>query len=527
MTGPHLLAAVAYDEYYNDTAANDGRLRQAAAPELHQAGRGRLQAPPDRRALFHRRRRRARSRRPSTSSTWRIEDLPDDVHVMLHICQGNYAVGPDYDGQIGHRYFDVGRYKADLVCRIDCDGYLIEHDMTHHYERLLGDKQLGVGAVDVQAPNVETGEQVAERIRAPSLAGAGADDHHQLVRLQPPAPPYRARQAAGHDRGQGDPERQGLLAAMADAATPTSTEPAESSARRPRSGCAWRRSPAASPRSSCDLATGAWTLSAHAAGTCSDRERSEPPTFEEVARSVFPDDLPKISAAVEAAPARRALLRRVPGAASGKGVHWLAGRGRTVGADGSARLCAAPSTTSAERKALEARLLALNETLEARVAEVARRSAGARECSTAPASRLPPNLDLERLVQMVTDAGVELAGAEFGAFFYNVVSERGRSLHALHAVGRAARGVREVPDAAQYRDLRADLPRTADRALRRHSGRSALRQERALSRHAQGPSAGAQLSRGAGRRRAAARCSAGYSSAIRSRACSPSAPSAL
>jgi 5-methyltetrahydropteroyltriglutamate--homocysteine methyltransferase len=31
---------------------------------------------------------------------------------------------------------------------------------------LLGDKQLGVGAVDVQSPNVESGEQVVERIRA-------------------------------------------------------------------------------------------------------------------------------------------------------------------------------------------------------------------------------------------------------------------------------------------------------------------------------------------------------------------------
>jgi 5-methyltetrahydropteroyltriglutamate--homocysteine methyltransferase len=84
---------------------------------------------------------------------------------MVHICQGNYAVGADYDGQIGHRYFDVGRYKADLVCQIECDGYLIEHDMTPHYEEWLGNKQLGVGAVDVQAPNVETGEQVADRIR--------------------------------------------------------------------------------------------------------------------------------------------------------------------------------------------------------------------------------------------------------------------------------------------------------------------------------------------------------------------------
>ena len=86
--------------------------------------------------------------------------------MLVHICQGNYAVGPDYDGQIGHRYFDTGRYKADLVCAIDCDAFLIEHDMTPHYEGLLGNKQLGVGAVDVQAPNVETGEQVADRIKA-------------------------------------------------------------------------------------------------------------------------------------------------------------------------------------------------------------------------------------------------------------------------------------------------------------------------------------------------------------------------
>jgi 5-methyltetrahydropteroyltriglutamate--homocysteine methyltransferase len=36
--------------------------------------------------------------------------------------------------------------------------------MTPHYEGLLGNKQLGVGAVDVQAPNVETGQLIADRI---------------------------------------------------------------------------------------------------------------------------------------------------------------------------------------------------------------------------------------------------------------------------------------------------------------------------------------------------------------------------
>ena len=166
MTGPHMLAKVAYDEYYGDIAHDDGRPRQAAAPQFQDARRRRLQAHPDRRAAVHDVATTRRCRPRSTRSTCAIEDLPDDVHVSTHICQGNYAVGKEYDAQIGHRYFDTGRYKADLVCKIECSSYLIEHDMTHHYEGLLGNRQLGVGAVDVQDPKVETGETVAARIRA-------------------------------------------------------------------------------------------------------------------------------------------------------------------------------------------------------------------------------------------------------------------------------------------------------------------------------------------------------------------------
>ncbi|WP_198147547.1 GAF domain-containing hybrid sensor histidine kinase/response regulator [Sphingobium chungbukense] len=48
--------------------------------------------------------------------------------------------------------------------------------------------------------------------------------------------------------------------------------------------------------------------------------------------------------------------------------------------------------------------------------------------------------DLERIVQTVTDAGVELTGAEFGAFFYNQVGEDGESymLYTLSGVEREA-----------------------------------------------------------------------------------------
>ena len=42
---------------------------------------------------------------------------------------------------------------------------------------------------------------------------------------------------------------------------------------------------------------------------------------------------------------------------------------------------------------------------------------------------LAGELDLERLIQMMTDAGVELTGANFGAYFHNVMDETGERLH--------------------------------------------------------------------------------------------------
>ncbi|OMI05976.1 histidine kinase [Bradyrhizobium brasilense] len=42
-------------------------------------------------------------------------------------------------------------------------------------------------------------------------------------------------------------------------------------------------------------------------------------------------------------------------------------------------------------------------------------------------SELSQETDLHKLVQIVTDAGVELSGAEFGAFFYNLIDDAGES----------------------------------------------------------------------------------------------------
>ncbi|MCO6417132.1 ATP-binding protein [Siccirubricoccus sp. KC 17139] len=51
---------------------------------------------------------------------------------------------------------------------------------------------------------------------------------------------------------------------------------------------------------------------------------------------------------------------------------------------------------------------------------------------------LAAELDLSRVVQMVTDAATELSGAAFGAFFYNVLDERGEA-YTLYALSGAPR----------------------------------------------------------------------------------------
>ncbi|MHB8476762.1 MAG: ATP-binding protein [Steroidobacteraceae bacterium] len=53
--------------------------------------------------------------------------------------------------------------------------------------------------------------------------------------------------------------------------------------------------------------------------------------------------------------------------------------------------------------------------------------------------------DVHKLVQIVTDAGVELAGAEFGAFFYNVLNEAGESYMLYTLSGAPAEAFSKFP----------------------------------------------------------------------------------
>jgi PAS domain S-box-containing protein len=97
------------------------------------------------------------------------------------------------------------------------------------------------------------------------------------------------------------------------------------------------------------------------------------PSIADVERCIFVDDLPKLRAAVDAAVrtgsyAAEFRLRRRDG-----GVHWLAAKGATHDDEtGRVRWLCGVYRDITDRKELEARLLALNETLEARVIEVRR-----------------------------------------------------------------------------------------------------------------------------------------------------------
>jgi len=164
MTGPHMLSKVAFDEYYDDLGkmmTDVGKLLRYNFKMLTEAGCRHIQIDEPLFTMSDENEVRA----AVETINMMIEGLPREVHVSMHICQGNYAVGKEYDAQIGHRYFDTGRYKADLISKIESSSYLVEHDMVHHFEGLLQNQQLGVGAVDVQDPKIESGETVATRVQ--------------------------------------------------------------------------------------------------------------------------------------------------------------------------------------------------------------------------------------------------------------------------------------------------------------------------------------------------------------------------
>jgi PAS domain S-box-containing protein len=187
-----------------------------------------------------------------------------------------------------------------------------------------------------------------------------------------------------------------------------------------------------------DLATDRWESAAQVAVLFGFDPRSSKLSFADLERAIFIDDLPKVRAAIDTAKRTGTFYVEFRVKHRDDSVHWLAGKGQ-LGADEKhpARWLRGAYYEITERKVLEARLLALNETLEARVAEV-REETRTLEVLNRTGVAVAGELELERLVQTVTDAGVELSGAQFGAFFYNLVQEGGET-YTLYTISGATR----------------------------------------------------------------------------------------
>jgi PAS domain S-box-containing protein len=142
---------------------------------------------------------------------------------------------------------------------------------------------------------------------------------------------------------------------------------------------------------------------------------------------VFPDDLLKFRAAITDTTSNATCNVEIRVNHQDGSVHWLAVKGDVIqdAGDHTPRLRGACYDIT-ERKTLDARLLALTETLEARVAEL-HTEARILEIINRTGIALAAELGLDRLAQTAINAGVEIAGAQFGALFYNAANDDGES----------------------------------------------------------------------------------------------------
>ena len=170
--------------------------------------------------------------------------------------------------------------------------------------------------------------------------------------------------------------------------------------------------------------------------------------FETWIDRIFREDRPRISHMVQSAFAerRRDMQSEFRITCPDESVKWIEGRYLIFyEPDGSAYRVVGVNVDITDRKRALMELRGFTETLEESVRERARIEQSLREEQASlevlnrTGASLAAELDLEALVQSVTDAGVELTGARFGAFFYNVLNEDGASymLYTLSGVERS------------------------------------------------------------------------------------------
>jgi PAS domain S-box-containing protein len=159
--------------------------------------------------------------------------------------------------------------------------------------------------------------------------------------------------------------------------------------------------------------------------------RSPQSSFADLQKEIFVDDVPKLHAAIETATQSGIYHVEFRVKHSDGSVHWLAGKGRIASDEANqARWLRGAYYEITDRKVLEARLLALNETLESRVAE------RARELSAAVTKLEETERRFRLLLEAVTDYAIFMLDPAGNIVNWNAGAERIKGYRREEAVGQ-------------------------------------------------------------------------------------------
>ncbi|MEP0821768.1 MAG: methionine synthase [Ignavibacterium sp.] len=158
VTGPHMLAKRATDEYYRDDKALVFDLADILNKEL----RGLVAAGCDFIQIDE----------PvwvgyPQDMAWLVESFNRlvegvDAKIGLHVCYGNYQLKKLFRGQYAELFPAILDANADQICLEFAVSDGVGLELFRQYKT---DKEVGVGVIDVKSNEVETPEAVAARIR--------------------------------------------------------------------------------------------------------------------------------------------------------------------------------------------------------------------------------------------------------------------------------------------------------------------------------------------------------------------------
>jgi PAS domain S-box-containing protein len=179
-----------------------------------------------------------------------------------------------------------------------------------------------------------------------------------------------------------------------------------------------------------DLVTDAWEWTPHVAVLFGFDPETPRPLFTDWQPAIFIDDVPKLRSAVEIAGERGPYYVEFRVTHPDGSVHWIAGKGEiTKDATGQARRVAGVYYEISERKALEAQFLALNESLEARVAD------RARQLAATAAQLAETERRFHLLIDAVTDYAIFMLDTAGNVVSWNPGAERIKGYSSAEILG--------------------------------------------------------------------------------------------